>query len=243
MSNEHSLNDLLPLLKLNEYISFDFETTGLNPEKDRITEISACKFVNGEFSKEFTSLINPEIPIPKNITALTGITNQMVKDAPLISDILPDLLDFIDNTPLVGQNVDFDYQFLINNIAAADLILPDIILYDTLSFARSFIYFHNSFSLGSLCDFYDIKIENGDYSEKSLQSYPDRMRKDFGKNHDRFYNIKEAVERLTDNDLDSIAEKVLAIPHDQRTLTSVFKAAVFKKPTLIIDVLKVFAGV
>jgi len=51
------------------------------------------------------------------------------------------------------------------------------------------------------------------------------------------------VERLTDDDLDSIAEKVLAIPHDKRTLTSVFKAAVFKKPTLIIDVLKVFAGV
>ena len=86
-------------------------------------------------------------------------------------------------------------------------------------------------------------IENGDYSERSLQSYPDRMRKDFGKNHDRFYKIKEAVERLTDDDLDSIAEKVLAIPHDKRTLSSVFKAAVFKKPTLIIDVLKVFAGV
>ena len=69
------------------------------------------------------------------------------------------------------------------------------------------------------------------------------MRKDFGKTHDRFYKIKEAVERLTDDDLDSIAQKVLAIPHDKRTLTSVFKAAVFKKPTLIIDVLKVFAGV
>ncbi|SVC52313.1 uncharacterized protein METZ01_LOCUS305167, partial [marine metagenome] len=84
----------------------------------------------------------------------------MVKDAPLISDILSDLLDFIDNTPLVGQNVDFDYQFLKNNITASDLILPNITLYDTLSLARSFIYFHNSFSLGSLCDFYDIKIEN-----------------------------------------------------------------------------------
>ena len=160
MSNEHSLNDLLPLLRLNDFISIDFETTGLNPEKDRITEFSACKFVNGEFSEEFTSLINPEISIPKNITALTGITNQMVKDAPLISDVLPDLIDFIYNTPLVGQNVDFDYQFLINNIAASNLSLPDLTLYDTLSLARSFIYFHNSFSLGSLCAFYDIKIEN-----------------------------------------------------------------------------------
>ena len=86
-------------------------------------------------------------------------------------------------------------------------------------------------------------IQNNDYSENGLIAYPKRMRKDFGKNHERFYKIKEATEKLTSEELDSIAEKVLSIPHDKRTLTSVFKAAVFKKPTLIIDVLKVFAGV
>jgi len=86
-------------------------------------------------------------------------------------------------------------------------------------------------------------IQNDDYSENSLLEYPKRMRKDFGKNHERFYKIKEATEKLTNEELDSIAEKVLSIPHNKRTLTSVFKAAVFKKPTLIIDVLKVFAGV
>ena len=86
-------------------------------------------------------------------------------------------------------------------------------------------------------------IKKNDYSEDSLLEYPKRMRKDFGKNHERFYKIKEVTEKLTNEDLDSIAEKVLSIPHNKRTLTSVFKAAVFKKPTLIIDVLKVFAGV
>ena len=95
MSNEHSLNDLLPLLQLNEYISFDLETTGLNSDIDRITEISACRFINGEFSEEFTSLVNPEIPIPKNIISLTGITNDMVKDSPVISNILPDFYSII----------------------------------------------------------------------------------------------------------------------------------------------------
>jgi len=86
-------------------------------------------------------------------------------------------------------------------------------------------------------------IKKNDYSEDSLLEYPKRMRKDFGKNHERFYKIKEVTEKLTNEDLDSIAEKVLSIPHNKRTLTSVFKAAVFKKPTLIIDVLKVFTGV
>ena len=68
-------------------------------------------------------------------------------------------------------------------------------------------------------------------------------RKEFGKNYQRFYKIKEAVHNLTDEDLDYIAEKVLSIPQAKRTLASVFKAAVFKKPALIFDVLKVFAGV
>ena len=86
-------------------------------------------------------------------------------------------------------------------------------------------------------------IKKNDYSEESLLEYPKRMRKDFGKNHERFYKIKEVTEKLTNEELDSIAEKVLSIPHNKRTLTSVFKAAVFKKPTLIIDVLKVFSGV
>ena len=55
--------------------------------------------------------------------------------------------------------------------------------------------------------------------------------------------IKEAVHNLSDEDLNSIADKVLSIPPNKRTLASVFKAAVYKKPSLIIDVLKVFAGV
>ena len=86
-------------------------------------------------------------------------------------------------------------------------------------------------------------VQKGDYSKKMIQAYPDAMWKDFGKNYERFYNIKQAVENLTDDDLNSIANKVLSIPANKRTLASVFKAAVIKKPSLIIDVLKVFAGV
>ena len=160
MSNEHTLKDLLPLLELDEFISFDLETTGLNPDKDKITEIAACRFINGEFTEEFTTLINPGIPIPKNITALTGITNKMVEDAPSINDALPDFMKFIGSTPLVAQNINFDYNFINNNLQGSNSPFSEIPLYDTLSLARGFIYFYNSFSLGSLCDYYGIKIEN-----------------------------------------------------------------------------------
>ena len=160
MSNEHTLKDLLPLLELDDFISFDLETTGLNPDKDKITEIAACRFINGEFTEEFTTLINPGIPIPKNITALTGITNKMVEDAPSINDALPDFMKFIGSTPLVAQNINFDYNFINKNLQGSNSSFSKIPLYDTLSLARGFIYFYNSFSLGSLCDYYGIKIEN-----------------------------------------------------------------------------------
>ena len=160
MSNERTLKDLLPLLELDEFISFDLETTGLNPDKDKITEIAACRFINGEFTEEFTTLINPGIPIPKNITALTGITNKMVEDAPSINDALPDFMKFIGSTPLVAQNINFDYNFINKNLQGSNSPFSEIPLYDTLSLARGFIYFYNSFSLGSLCDYYGIKIEN-----------------------------------------------------------------------------------
>ena len=160
MSNEHTLKDLLPLLELDDFISFDLETTGLNPDKDKITEIAACRFINGEFTEEFTTLINPGIPIPKNITALTGITNKMVEDAPSINDALPDFMKFIGSTPLVAQNINFDYNFINKNLQGSNSQFSEIPLYDTLSLARGFIYFYNSFGLGSLCDYYGIKIEN-----------------------------------------------------------------------------------
>ena len=86
-------------------------------------------------------------------------------------------------------------------------------------------------------------VNKGDYSIKILNQYSESMWKDFGKNYERFYKIKEAVHNLSDEDLNSIADKVLSIPSNKRTLASVFKAAVYKKPSLIIDVLKVFASV
>ena len=73
--------------------------------------------------------------------------------------------------------------------------------------------------------------------------YPKRLFKEFGNNHNRFYRIKESIHQLKDEDLNYIAEKVSEIPENKRTLSSVFKHAVYKKPSLIVDVFKVFAGI
>ena len=86
-------------------------------------------------------------------------------------------------------------------------------------------------------------LHDKDYSKEYLMKYPKRLFKEFGNNHNRFYRIKESIHQLDDEDLNYIAEKVSLIPENKRTLSSVFKHAVYKKPSLIVDVFKVFAGI
>ena len=85
-------------------------------------------------------------------------------------------------------------------------------------------------------------IKNNDCSEKFLNRYTKRVYKEFANNHERLYRIKETIHKLNDDELNGIADKVSAIDPSKRSLGSVFKTAVYKKPSLIIDVLRIFAG-
>ncbi|MCJ7625538.1 MAG: hypothetical protein MUO76_18755 [Anaerolineaceae bacterium] len=93
-------------------ISLDLETTGLNPKSDAIIEIGAVRFNGQRVEEEFSTLINPEKLIPREITSLTGITNEMVRNAPKIYEILPKLSAFTGIHPILGHNVQFDLSFL-----------------------------------------------------------------------------------------------------------------------------------
>lgn len=123
------------------FICFDIETTGLSASRDKITEIGAIKVVNGEITDTFSTFVNPEIPIPAKITELTGITDQMVKDAPSQSEAVSAFLDFAGDNVLVAHNAPFDTSFIrvacenmgreynytsIDTVAISRAILPDI---------------------------------------------------------------------------------------------------------------------
>ena len=123
------------------FICFDIETTGLSASRDKITEIGAIKVVNGEITDTFSTFVNPEIPIPAKITDLTGITDQMVKDAPSQSEAVSAFLDFAGDNVLVAHNAPFDTSFIrvacenmgreynytsIDTVAISRAILPDI---------------------------------------------------------------------------------------------------------------------
>ena len=99
-----------------EFVVFDLETTGAKVPPCRITEIGAFKIQNGKITDKFETLINPETFIPPFIVNLTGINNQMVKNAPRFWDVAEDFLDFIGDSVLVAHNASFDLRFLNHEI-------------------------------------------------------------------------------------------------------------------------------
>lgn len=93
-------------------IVLDTETTGLDYTRERMVEFAALRLENGKIKDEFQTLINPEQHIRKSSIAIHGITEEMVKDAPTEAEILPKILEFIGNYPIVGHNVIFDFSFI-----------------------------------------------------------------------------------------------------------------------------------
>ena len=97
---------------MQPYAVIDIETTGGRASTHKITEIGIVKMVNGEVVDQFQTLINPQRRIPSMITSLTGITNDMVANAPLFADIAGELEAFTENCIFVAHNVNFDYGFI-----------------------------------------------------------------------------------------------------------------------------------
>ena len=127
-------------------VSLDIETTGLDPKNDSIIEIGAVKFNGNRVLDEFSTLINPRKPINSFITNLTGITNAMVMNAPLLADVYPQLETFIGDHPILGQNVGFDISFF--QRYGAFKANPVI---DTYELAAVLMPSAPRYGLGSLC--------------------------------------------------------------------------------------------
>ena len=135
-----------------EFVCFDIETTGLRPDSEEITEIAATVVRNGATAEEFQTYVNPHKPIPANITELTGITDDMVKDAPELEDALRDFLAFVSGRVLVAHNAGFDMSFItaacrrfgietsftyIDTLELSRILLPDLGRYKLNTLAKT----------------------------------------------------------------------------------------------------------
>lgn len=117
------------------YVVFDLETTGLDVMSNGITEIGAVKIIDGKIKEQFTTLVNPGYFISEENVAITGITAEMVKDSPKISEVLPDFMKFIEGSVLVAQNSSFDMKFIKRFANAEEYEVNNKVL-DTVEISR-----------------------------------------------------------------------------------------------------------
>ncbi len=131
------------------YTVIDIETTGLSPKKEKITEIAIYVYDGEQIVDEFVSLVNPERPVPYFITRLTGITNEMLEDAPKFYEVAKKIVEITENRIFVAHNVDFDYNFIKEEFARLGFDFRRKKLC-TVKLSKKIIPGHKSYSLGKL---------------------------------------------------------------------------------------------
>ncbi|MFN5444442.1 MAG: exonuclease domain-containing protein [Crocinitomicaceae bacterium] len=132
-----------------QYVIIDIETTGGNPKNSKITEIAMYKVENNQVIDEFVTLVNPEIPIPYFIVRLTGISDQMVRNAPTFPEIAKKIIDFTEGCIFVAHNVGFDYSMVRAEFKSLGYTYARPTLC-TVKLGRVIIPGHKSYSLGNI---------------------------------------------------------------------------------------------
>lgn len=139
-----------------DFIAFDLETTGTRPAEDRIVEIGAVRFEQGQAVEGYGCLVNPGIPIPLGASQVNGITDEMVQDKPPIQDVLGAFTLFCGGLPLVAHNAPFDFKFLLNDIERLRVPAPQGIVLDTLPLSRKILPGMVNYRLGTLTRHFEL---------------------------------------------------------------------------------------
>lgn len=143
---------------MQAYVVVDIETTGGRASNHKITEVGMVKVVNGEIVDQWQSLINPQRRIPANITALTGIDNEMVQHAPIFAEVAQEIADFTEHCVFVAHNVNFDYGFIREEFARLERHFKRPKLC-TVSQMRKFYKGLPSYSLANLTKHFEIPMQ------------------------------------------------------------------------------------
>ena len=158
MLSDNKGNRLTKYVK--DYCVFDLETTGISTKKDRVAEISAIKVRDGKVVDEFTSLVNPEMPISLHASEVNNITDDMVANSPTFDTVLKDFVDFIEDLPLVGHNIhSFDLPIIYRDLSLYYASSIDNDYIDTLHLARTVLPNLAHHTLSDLAIHYGIDTE------------------------------------------------------------------------------------
>lgn len=141
---------------MRDYIVIDLEMTGLNPKRDAVLEVGAVKIRGKKRVEELNFFVNPGCAIRQEVTALTGITEEMVRNGIPAQEAIHRVAEFTEGEILVGHNVIFDYSFL-KQLAVNERISFERKAVDTLKLARRFLQEPPQKTLDSLCEYFGIK--------------------------------------------------------------------------------------
>ncbi|MBQ8087291.1 MAG: PolC-type DNA polymerase III [Clostridia bacterium] len=141
------------------YVVLDVETTGLNTSRDEIIEIGAVRYEHGVEVAEFSELIDPERPLPEEITKITGITSAMLHGKRTIDAAMPDFAAFCEGAILVAHNASFDLAFFKRAFERVGKPMPSVSL-DTLALARNLYPTFKKYKLGHICKMLDVSLTN-----------------------------------------------------------------------------------
>lgn len=132
------------------FIAFDLETTGTLPGVDKIVEVGAVRFVNGEVEAVFSTLVDPQRGIPEGASRVNGITDDMVIGKPKIEELLEPLSDFCGDDMLVAHNAPFDFQFLVADYKRHEMRTPKGLVLCTYAMAKKVYPGLANYKLGTL---------------------------------------------------------------------------------------------
>ena len=227
------------------YCVYDLETTGFDPDLDNITEVAVCKVRNGEIIDEFTTFVNPEKPIPKNVQELTHITDDMVKDAPKITEMIPKFLEFTKGSVLVAHNAHFDVSFIADKCRKLGLEFHPYVI-DTYEMSLELYNGVENHKLGTLVEYLGIPLEGAHRAINDTRATARmfiRMKQDLDKerielNNYIFTNIKDRSKNLPANHIIILAKNYVGLKNLYKLISFSHVFNYYKKPKISRSMLK-----
>ncbi len=239
------------LLKNATYVVFDIETTGLSNQRDKIIEISAVKIENLAITDSFSYFINPEQKLSDFTTSLTSITDDDLKDAPTINEVLPKFIEFISDAILVAHNASFDIGHLYANMEKLGLEEKRFPVIDTLNVAR---YFYSDqlkrFNLKAVSKLFKVKLEQHHRAiadakataEVFIQMLQDFFKKEIYLHSDinKVINTEEAWKHGFPNHINLLVQNQVGYKNLFKLVSDTLTTHFFKGPRLLKSVLDTF---
>ena len=177
---------------INSYVALDLETTGIGARHEKITEIGMVKVIDGETTDTYHTMVNPHREIPKRIVELTGITDDMVKDAPGIDEILDEVLNFTGELPLLGHQIIFDYGFLVQAAVNQKRKFEKYGV-DTLKLCRYLMPGAEKKNLGAACAYFGVHQDTAHRALSDAYAAHDlyqELKRRFGKERPELFTAK-----------------------------------------------------